>query len=143
MPVNLHALARRAVSRLHPEETVTLYQSAGQINVKGALTPIYDAPAQVSAQIQSISDDALTHADRTGMNSHTRKAWFFQLPKPITTVDRATGRGGDVIQRSDGTWWLVDALSEDFTASGWVSVRLTWQVKAPDFSASPWWKGNP
>jgi hypothetical protein len=38
-------------------------------------------------------------------------------------------------------WWLVEATIEDFSHSGWVSVRATLQVNAPDFSNSPWWAG--
>jgi hypothetical protein len=37
-----------------------------------------------------------------------------------------------MLQRADGTWWLVTALKEDFSASEWVNVSITMQTNPPD-----------
>jgi len=55
----------------------------------------------------------------------------------------ATEPGADTTPAGPGPgvtpgWWLVEAVIEDFSLSGWASVRATLQVKAPDFSYSPW-----
>lgn len=141
--INLHSIVRGAISALHPDDTVTLYQSAGQQNVKGEIKPVYDAPQSVTAQIQSESDEKLYHADRVGQNDVTRRFYLFADPaKRPAGVIRPLARGGDIIQRTDGTWWLVVAVPEDFSAAGWTQVRCSLQAKAPDFSASPWWDGG-
>ncbi|MDL2315507.1 hypothetical protein LJC59_00290 [Desulfovibrio sp. OttesenSCG-928-A18] len=95
-------------------------------------------------QIQSEGATALYHADRVGMEEITRKLYLFSasgLRERVAGIVRPMSRGGDMLQLEDGTWWLVDAVIEDFTRSGWASVRATLQVRAADFSASDWWKG--
>lgn len=137
MALNVHRLANAAIRYLHPNETITLYRSAGDDNQKGKIIPLYHDPISVVAQIQSIGDDALYHAERTGMNSLTRKIWINDPNLTLQSVDRETKRGGDMILRADGSWWLVDAISEDFSNSGWKSARIVKQVKAPEGIAPP------
>lgn len=143
--LNLHALVRPMIAAVHPEETVTLYQAHGQTNVAGKITPLYAAPRPVQAQVQNVGDAALAHADRVGQNDITRHMYLFATPGDAPAgVVRPLARGGDMIQRgpaAGGTWWLVTAVPEDFAQVGWVCVRVTLQVKAPDFSASEWWEG--
>ena len=132
--MNLHAIARGAVQTLHPEETVTLYQSSGQTNARGVISPTYEAAQTVQAQIQSLSTDALANAEDTAQTGQTRKAYLFG--PPVTSlvpqgVVRPLARSGDMIRRADGTWWLVTGMMEDFSASGWVCVQITQQVEGP------------
>lgn len=137
--MNLHALARGAVTALHPDETVTLRQSVGQQNVRGRITPVY-APAQVvQAQIQSLGQNDLAQAEQTSSTKVDRKAYLF-APNPSLPPQgmvRPLARNGDMLRRADGAWWLVTAMIEDFTASGWVCVGVTQQVDGPDLSVSP------
>lgn len=133
--INLHAIVRNAVATLHPDEQVTLYRSQGITNVKGEIKPGYLSGVFVGAQIQSLSNDALYQSNRSGQNSTTRKAYLFaenstaEKPAPII---RPISRTGDMLKRADGTWWLVDSMLEDFSASGWVCVGLILQTKAPE-----------
>lgn len=144
MGLNLHAIAHPMVTAIHPDETVTLYQSQGQINVAGKITPIYLPPQEVQAQVQTASDAALYHADRVGQNDVTRNMYLFANPyTPPAGVVRPMARGGDIIQRANGTWWQVVSVPEDFSGVEWVMVRCSLQVKAPDFSASSWWEVQP
>lgn len=131
--LNLHSVARGAVSALHPEETVALYQSTGQSNVLGRLTPVY-APAQtVQAQIQTLSPDELAHFEAASRTKVIRKAYLFaSVSLPPAGIIRPLSRTGDVVKRADGTWWIVSAVLEDFTASGWVCVGVTQQVEKPE-----------
>ena len=138
--LNLHDIVRTAIVAVHPDETVTLYQSTGQVNNYGEITPTYAAGQVVQAQIQSEGDAALYHADRVGMNSQTIKAYLYaDKAFPPAGVDRPFCRNGDIFQRDDGTWWLITAVTENFAGVGWVSVRGTLQVNPPDFSASSWY----
>lgn len=137
--MNLHAIVRGAIPALHPDETVTLRQSVGQRNIRGRIVPVY-APAQtVTAQIQSLGSDDLRHAEAVNLTQRDRKAYLF-APTPSTPptgIVRPLARNGDMIQRADGSWWLVTAMLEDFTASGWVCVGIVQQLEGPDLSAGP------
>jgi hypothetical protein len=139
--MNLHEMVRTAISAVHADETVTLYRAAGQTNVKGEIKAAYAPGETVKAQIQSEGDDALAHSDRVGQNETNRRFYLMAsspADKPAGIV-RPLARSGDMLQRADETWWLITALTEDFSGAGWVAVRATLQVKAPDFSASDWW----
>lgn len=136
--INLHALARTMIAAVHPEEEVTMYQSAGQVNVLGQIKPLYAAPKVVMAQVQSVGDAALAHADKVGQNDITRHMYLHaDAANPPAGLVRPLAKGGDMIQRGDGTWWLVTATPEDFSSVGWVLVRVTLQVKAPDIEVTP------
>ena len=132
--LNLHSIARGAIVALHPEEPVTLYQSSGQTNTRGVISPTYEAAQTVQAQIQSLSTDELANVENVAQTGHVRKAYLFG--PPVTSlipqgIVRPLARSGDMIQRADGTWWLVTGMMEDFSASGWVCVQITQQVDAP------------
>lgn len=136
--INLHGLVRSAITALHPDEVVILRQSVGQRNARGRITPEY-APAQtVQAQIQSLGQNDLAQAEQTSNTRVDRKA-YLHAPNPALSpqgIVRPFARNGDMLQRPDGTWWLITAMIEDFTASGWVCVGITQQVRGPDLSAS-------
>ena len=132
--LNLHSIARSAIVALHPEESVTLYQSSGQTNTRGVISPTYEAAQTVQAQIQSLSTDELANVENVAQTGQVRKAYLFG--PPVTSlipqgIVRPLARSGDMIQRADGTWWLVTGMMEDFSASGWVCVQITQQVDAP------------
>ncbi len=130
--INLHDVVRSAITTVHPDETVALYFNAGQVNNWGEVTPIYEGPYSVQAQIQSESDAALFHSNNAGMNTETIKAYFYQSEdSPIAELSRFKERGGDMFQRSDGSWWLITALPDNFSSVGWISARATLQVNGP------------
>ena len=136
--INLHGLVRQAITTLHPDETVTLRQSIGQRNERGRVTPVYGPAQAVQAQIQSLGQNDLAQKEATSNTRIDRKAYLFapDAALPPQGIVRPLGRTGDMLQRADGTWWLVTAMIEDFTASGWVCVGITQQVDGPDLSAS-------
>ena len=136
--INLHGLVRRAITSLHPDEAMTLRQSIGQRNERGRVTPVYGPAQVVQAQVQSLGQNDLAQREATSNTRIDRKAYLFapEAALPPQGIVRPLGRTGDMLQRADGTWWLVTAMIEDFTASGWVCVGITQQVDGPDLSAS-------
>lgn len=136
--MNLHALVRQAITGLHPDEAVTLRQSIGQRNERGRVTPVYGPAQEVRAQIQSLGPNDLAQSEAVSSTRIDRKAYLFapDAGLPPQGLVRPLGRTGDMVQRADGTWWLVTAMIEDFTASGWVCVGITQQVDGPELSAS-------
>ena len=142
--INLHGIARQSINAIHPDVNATLYQSTGQgVGNNGSIRAKYARGIKITAQMQSEGQDALYQADRVGMEEVTRKFYLFSssdLKKRVTGIVRPLSRNGDMLRLEDGTWWLVDAVLEDFTRSGWASVRATMQVNPPDFTGSDWYK---
>ena len=142
--INLHAAVRSAITGLHPDEAVALRQSVGQQNVRGRITPVYAPEQTVQAQIQSLGQNDLAQAEQTSNTRVDRKAYLY-APNPALPpqgIVRPLARNGDMLRRADGTWWLVTAMIEDFTSTGWVCVGITQQVDGPDLSASDAGGGN-
>lgn len=142
--INLHQIVRGAITALHPDVAATLYQSTSQTTVSGGQVKASYAPGlPVIVQAQSENPSELFHADRVGQENISRKFWLNSVSPAsglVTGIVRPLGRNGDLFQIDPaapwfaGLWWLVDALIEDFSRSGWVSVRATLQVKAPDIT---------
>ena len=132
--MNLHGIVRGAIPALHPDETVILRQSVGQENIKGRIVPVYAPGQTVTAQIQSLGSDDLQHSEAVNLTQRDRKAYLYapDATLPPTGIVRPLARNGDMLQRADGSWWLVTAMLEDFTASGWVCVGIVQQLKGPD-----------
>lgn len=128
--MNLHAMVRGAIPALHPDESVTLRQSVGQKNVRGRIVPVYAPGQTVAAQIQSLGSDDLQHTEAVNLTQRDRKAYLYapDAAMPPTGIVRPLARNGDMMQRADGSWWLVTAMLEDFTASGWVCVGIVQQL---------------
>jgi hypothetical protein len=133
--VNLHAVANAAISRLHPNEEVTLLRALPQDNAEGVLAPRYADAETVTAQVQSEKEAMQQFTGETLTTVHTRKMWLFGSPGDRPgPLYRPLAKAGDMIGRADGTWWQVTADLEDFSRSGWVSVRATLQAAPPTWA---------
>lgn len=134
MSINLHSIVRSVITNVHPDETVTLYQSNGYAVDRGRRTPTYLDPLVLKAQVQTLSSQDLLHMEQATRGKDSYKIYLYAptsyglAPKGI---ERPLSRGGDMIQRQDGTWWLVTSLMEDFTKSGWCSVSVVQQLEPP------------
>ena len=137
--VNLHHVVRGAITSLHPDETCLLYQSLGQKNVKGVVTPIYAAPQTIKANFQPDSD-SLKHADSMNDTPSSETVYLYSdSPVPVMGVKRLPmTRTGDILKRSDETYWLVTTIAEDWSWDGWCCIRVNQIITPPDFSASDW-----
>ena len=141
--MNLHAIVRNTITALHPDETVTLYQSLGQVNVLGRVKPSYAEGVVVQAQIQTLSADELAQREDASKTEIHAKAYLMaDEAYPPAGIIRKFARNGDFIRREDGTWWLITSVLEEFAKSGWVSVGMVQQIKEPDFSGSDWYAGG-
>ena len=134
--MNLHRLVRPAVTMLHPDEMVRLYQSAGSRNVRGVLVPVYLAPVSLMAQVQGESDDQLFHANHAGQNSIIRRVYLLTNEIKASGMLRTKAKGGDMIFReSDHSWWKVVAVINDFNeaahADGWLALKVSLQIEPP------------
>ena len=131
--LNLHAIVRRPITMLHPDETVVWYRSTGQMNVLGRIKPSYAEGIVLQAQIQTLSPDELQQReDASKTEIHVKAYLMAQESAPPAGIIRIEARNGDFIRRADGTWWLITSVLEEFAKSGWESVGLVQQIKDPD-----------
>lgn len=142
--LNLHAITRPIITYVHPDEIVTIYFANGQINQNGIITPIYNEPIDVPAQVQNVGEAVLFHSGKVGESNTTRNFYLYANGDiPPAGLIRQLHRGGDFIKRFDDTFWLIYATPEEFSVNTqWVCVRGTLQTIPPDFSASPWFEQN-
>lgn len=138
--MNLHDIVRGAIESVHEDEECVMYQSSGQMNIKGNVVPVYNEPISIRANIQPMSSNTLNHSNSWGDTKISMEAYLYsddtfsvsgQQRIPIT-------RNGDFIQRSDGTYWLITMVMEDWSKEGWAHVGIYRQIVPPDFSASEW-----
>lgn len=138
--LNLHGIVRSVITAVHPDEDCTLYQSAGQKNVLGVVTAIYNPPQAIKANWQPLDSQTLQHLERIGDTKASEQVFLYSnTDMPVSGVQRVPiTRTGDIIKRWDGTYWLITSVIEDWSARGWANVGVTEQVTPPDFSASDW-----
>lgn len=131
---NIHDVVRSAIPMLHPDEPCLLIQNTGQENVRGIITATFADAVDIKAQIQSMGNDDLRAMNDTSRVEHQRKAYLYSAtPAGVIpqTIVRTLERGGDLLRRADGSWWLITGMMEDFSASGWVCVRIVAQITIP------------
>lgn len=126
--MNLHDVVAGAIGSVNPHETVTIWRCTGVNTVKGVVTPVY-APLTRRAQIQQPSPSDLQQNERVARAEHSLKAW---INVPADTINRNAQTAGDIIQRDDGTYWLIVAIREAFERAGWLSVLCVEQLEPPE-----------
>jgi hypothetical protein len=130
--INLHALVRPAISAVHPDLSATLHRSVGQTTEADGGVRSVSAPGMaVRAQMQSGEAAGLCHEEGMGSEREERKVYLFSGREgraKAAGIVRELARGGDMLQLEDGSWWLITAVLEDFSRSGWTCVRATRQI---------------
>lgn len=137
--INLHHIVRSVIPALHPDEKVYLILSKCMANNRGVVSPRYEDPLPVGAQIQSYTTDDLIALNEEMRKENLRKAYLYSdTPQGLVPegILRSLSRGGDLIYREDGSWWLIKSMMEDFSTSGWVSVGIVQQVTVDDAAKS-------
>ncbi|MGL4208969.1 MAG: hypothetical protein ACRCTY_06230 [Candidatus Adiutrix sp.] len=132
--MNLHKIVGPTLGQVQPWETITLLPCLGQKNIKGQIKAVYGAGINLKARVQSEKESFLEHARQMGqMETHRR--FYLYAPKTMalkpSPLNRKLAQGGDFIRRFDGSFWLVTALIEDFSALGWLSLRGTLSLNGP------------
>ena len=125
--MNLHEVVAGAIGSVNRHEEVTLWRCTGVSNVKGIVTPTYEKTT-VRAQIQRPSAADLELSERVARAKQSIKAW---INAPADTINRVDQSAGDIVQRADGTYWLIVAISESYATEGWLSVLAVEQVEPP------------
>jgi phage terminase large subunit-like protein len=125
--MNLHEVVAGAIGSVNRHEMITLWRCTGVSNVKGVITPAYEK-STVRAQIQRPNAADLELNERVAKAEQSIKVW---LNAPADTINRVDQSAGDIIQRADGTYWLIVAIRESYATEGWLSVLAVEHVEPP------------
>ena len=125
--MNLHEVVAGAIGAVNRHEMVTLWHCTGVSNTKGVVTPAYEKTS-LRAQVQRPSAADLELNERVARAKQAIRAW---IDAPADTINRMTQSVGDIIERSDGTYWLIVSVPESFSGEGWLSVLAVEQIEPP------------
>ena len=125
--MNLHEVVAGAIGAVNRHEMVTLWHCTGVSNTKGVVTPAYEKTS-LRAQVQRPSAADLELNERVARAKQAIRAW---IDAPADTINRMTQSVGDIIERSDGTYWLIVSVPESFSGEEWLSVLAVEQIEPP------------
>lgn len=127
--MNLHQIVSGAIGMVNHHEMVTIYRCTGTANVDGIVSVTYEK-SDVLAQVQAPNAADMKLFDNLADAKHTKK---FYLNAPASTINRQSETAGDIIERADGTYWLIDLIRDDFLPEGWLCCIATLQHEPPDY----------
>lgn len=130
--MNLHAIVRGAIQAVKPDTVLTLYRSlpGASVDARGLPVKLYAPGVHLRGNVQSEGDAALNFSEHAGQNTVVRRIYLYSDADPALrpwASWRPLSRAGDIIADEHGQQWHVDAVIEDFSADGWVSLRATLQ----------------
>ena len=131
--MNLHNIVRSPITSVNADQDMTYYRSLGTFSRDYSTmqtVPDVAAGVTVKAQVQSIKPDDVIHAERIEYGSVVRRIYLFATDTPAqrqTALTRPLARAGDYLTDRFGQQWKIDAVLEDFSSEGWISVQAIMQ----------------
>jgi phage terminase large subunit-like protein len=126
--MNLHAIVSGAIGSVNHHEMVTIYRCTGLTNTAGVMHVTY-TPQDIMAQVQAPNAGDLKLFDNLADARHVKK---FYINASASTINRHEETAGDIIERADGSYWLIDMIRDDFSPEGWLCVIGTLQHEPPE-----------
>ena len=125
--MNLNAIVGPYVSKVNPWIIITIKRSIGYTTgPSGKSTPLYSDPQPIQAQMQSLQYNDIVQLDGLNVQGERRALY---LNGNWDGIQRADGKGGDLVTLPDGSVWLVAMVLENWAdRDGWVKVAITRQV---------------
>lgn len=126
--MNLHRIVSGAIGMVNHHEMVSLYRCNGTTNTGGIVSVTY-TKSDVLAQVQAPNAADLKLFDNLADAKHVKK---FYMDSPASTINRQEETAGDIIERADGTYWLINVVRDDFSPEGWLCCLATLQHEPPE-----------
>ena len=126
--MNLHAIVSGAIGSVNKHEMVTIYRCTGLTNNAGVVSVTY-TPSDIMAQVQAPNAGDLKLFDNRADAKPVKK---FYINASAHTINRHEETAGDIIERADGSYWLIDMIRDDFSPEGWLCVIGTLQHEPPE-----------
>ncbi len=129
MALKLHEILKESINLVNSSEEILLFISRGQINNRGIIKPQYEKGRKIIAQIQ----DAVTSLNISENIGNSERKMTFYLPASENFVPQCLNReqenSGDILERADGTRWLIVEIIEDYSkSSNWIKVSAILQT---------------
>ena len=130
--MNLHAIASRAISCLHPNVSLILVRALGSENDHGMLKGTFGQCEEITAQMQTLSGDELKLDHEIYEVDIVRKFYLSVQGRPVLAGMRLLEAGSDFLYlKGIRQFWRVHAVSEDYNLSGWAQVNASLQDQPP------------
>ena len=126
--MNLHAIVSGAIGSVNRHELVTIYRCNGTTNTAGMVSVTY-THEDIMAQVQAPNAGDLRLFDNLADAKHVKK---FYINASAHTINRHEETAGDIIERADGSYWLIDMIRDDFSPEGRLCVLGTLQHDPPE-----------
>jgi hypothetical protein len=132
--MNLHDIVRSGITAVNRDQAFTLYRSLGTFTRDYETmtnTPDVAPGVSVKGQIQSLEADKTVQSERITHGTTVRRLYLYAPHDPALRpwgLWRPLARIGDYIDDELGNRWQVDAVLEDFSAEGWVSLQIILQT---------------
>jgi hypothetical protein len=134
MSMNLHAIVRGAITRVHDDQSFSILRSLPTTVANGVRVSQYEKIDGFSGNFQSEGDAALSYSNNAAQNTIVRRLYLYATDDRATrpwTIYRPLARSGDYVVNAKGEYWKVDAVVEDFSDDGWELLRVTFQQTEP------------
>ncbi len=123
--MNLRQIANGVTQAVNPNIIGAVQVSTGATqNPDYTRTPTFQVFSNVSMQVQAMSAGNLRQVEKLNLQGVVRAVY---LNGVIEGLDRPAGKGGDLLL-FNGETWLVVAVLEPWSTSGWVKVAVTLQM---------------
>ena len=134
MSMNLHAIVRGAITRVHDDQPFSILRSLPTTVVNGVRGSQYEKIDGFTGNFQSEGDAALSYSNNAAQNTIVRRLYLYATDDRATRpwpIYRPLARSGDYAVNAKGEYWKVDAVVEDFSDDGWELLRVTFQQTEP------------
>lgn len=134
MSMNLHAIVRSAINRVHADQPFSIMRSQPTTVVNGVRVSQYEKIDGFTGNFQSEGDAALSYSNNAAQNTIVRRLYLYATDDRATrpwTIYRPLARSGDYVVNAKGEYWKVEAVVEDFSDDGWELLRVTFQQTEP------------
>ena len=137
MSMNLHAIVRGAITRVHDDQPFSILRSLPTTVVNGVRVSQYEKIDGFAGNFQSEGDAALSYSNNAAQNTIVRRLYLYATDDRATrpwTIYRPLARSGDYIVNAKSEYWKVEAVVEDFSDDGWELLRVTFQQTEPNLA---------
>lgn len=134
MSMNLHAIVRGAITRVHDDQSFSILRSLPTTVVNGVRVSQYEKIDGFTGNFQSEGDAALSYSNNAAQNTIVRRLYLYATDDRANrpwTIYRPLARSGDYIVNAKSEYWKVEAVVEDFSDDGWELLRVTFQQTEP------------
>lgn len=117
--MNVNYLASSALQVTYPMVTIQVYTFASQANVLGTITPVYNSPVTMQANVQLMNRQELEHIEGYNQTKIYKNFWIND--EPLTGLNRNISTGGDYLTLNGLVYKIIGV--ENKYNTGWTLLN--------------------